>query len=294
VSDGPGDSIARDSNAANNAMHQDLRLERWTQARDALWSVIDPLLAAGARVALVGGGSCDDVPLARIAARAGSITLVDLDPLAASRGVRRLGAGAEAAATVDVHLEDVTDGCADAILQAVRDERPLPEGLPLPYGPIAGGGFDLVVGDMLYTQLLHAGLVALGIHGPRQLELMRRYDPPLATSLVQRIQGSLARGGHAIHVHDVACWAAGHDQPLTLDAALADPDRAWRRLRRHDACDPHLVLERLDAAIAGHAWWRWPFEPNKQFLVRASVARAPVAAGSTTARALRVGMPSIR
>jgi hypothetical protein len=271
--------IARDANARNNAMYQGLRLERWRDVRDELWTLVDPVLQAGARVALVGAGSCDDVPLARIAARAATVDLLDFDPTSTARAVDRLDAGA--LARVRAREQDVTGGCADLVLAAVRDEAALPDALPLPYGPLDEGPYDLVIGDMLYTQLLHAGLLALDVHGLRQQRLMHRYDPPLANALVQRIQASLAPGGHAIHVHDVACWTDRHPQPVTIERALERPEASFELLRRHDGCDPHLVLERLGARIVRTHWWRWPFEPKKTFLVRASVARAGIAAGST-------------
>ncbi len=272
------DAIARGANASNNAMHQDLRFERWATVRDELWKLVDPLLADGARVALVGGGSCDDVPLARILERAAHVDLVDFDTSSTSRALGRVDD--EERDRIDVVEHDVTGGSADQILRAIRDDAPLPEALPLSYDALGSGGYDLVIGDMLYTQLLHAGLIALGVFGERQHELMRRYDPPLVNALVQRIQASLAPGGHAIHVHDVACWAAGHDQPMEFEDALADPFWNWTKLLRHDDCDPHLVLGRIGADVLESAWWGWPFEPNKQFLVRATVARAGVAAGT--------------
>jgi hypothetical protein len=265
------DTIALGANATNNAMHQELRLERWTVVRDALWAVIAPLLADGGRVALVGGGSCDDVPLVRIVERAGRVDLIDFDTSSTSRAIDRLPVDQRDRVTVVEH--DVTGGSADVVLRAVRDDSPLPYALPIPYDALGTGDYDLVVGDMLYTQLLHAGLLALHVHGERQHELMARYDPPLVNGLVQRIQASLAPHGHAVHVHDVACWASGHDQPLTLDEVLKDPFWTWSKLRRHDACDPHLVLGTLGADVVDSHWWGWPFEPNKQFLVRATVAR---------------------
>ena len=281
------DRIARGANARNNAAHQELRLDRWARVRDALWELVDPLLAPGGRVLLVGAGSCDDVPLARLAARAGSIDLVDFDPSSTARAIERLEDAARWA--VRVLEEDVTGGSADLVLRAVRDDAPLPDALPLPYGPLGADGYDLVIGDMLYTQLLHAGLIALEVFGERQLALMQRYDPHLTNALVQRIQASLAPGGHAVHVHDVACWASGHPQPVDFTSALADPERAFPKLRRHDPCDPHLVLERLGADVRATRWWGWPFEPNKRFLVRATVARAGVGAGSPAASRLRRG-----
>ncbi len=271
--------IAREANAANNAMHQQIRFDRWAVVRDALWNVLDPLCRDDARVAIVGAGSGDDVPLQRIAHRAAHVDLFDFDEAAVARARARVAA--DLRARVRPVVEDVLAGAPDLVLRAVRDKQPLPDALPLPYGPLGDGDYDLVVGDMLYTQLLHAGLLALDVRGERQHELMRRYDPPLANALVQRIQASLAPGGHAVHVHDLACWSTGHDQPLTIDEVLADPDSLWTRLHRHDACDPHLVLDRLGVKIASAAYWRWPFEPRKHFLVRATVARAHVGAGTS-------------
>lgn len=279
------DAIARGANSANNAMYQPLRLERWSEVRDRLWQLVDPLLQPGARVALVGGGSCDDVPLLRILDRAGSVDLLDFDAASTERALGRVSDGQRE--RVRVEQVDVTDGCADEVLRAVRDDTPLPDALPLPYGPLGTGEYDLVVGDMLYTQLLHAGLIALGVVGERQHELMRRYDPHFTSSLVQRIQASLRVGGHAVHVHDLACWATGHDQPLTIEEVLEDPFWTWTRLRRHDNCDPHLALGRLGADVVDSAWWRWPFEPNKTFLVRATVTRAGVGAGSAVGPLMR-------
>lgn len=279
------DAIARGANSANNAMHQELRLERWAEVRDHLWRLADPLLPEGGRVALVGGGSCDDVPLLRMIDRAASVDLLDFDPASTERALRRVPDGLRT--RVRAEQVDVTGGCADAVLRAVRDDDPLPDALPLPYGPLGTGDYDLVVGDMLYTQLLHAGLIALGVFGDRQHELMRRYDPHFTNALVQRIQASLRPGGYAIHVHDLACWASGHDQPLRIDEVLEDPFWTWTQLRRHDNCDPHLALGRIGVEVVDSAWWQWPFEPNKTFLVRATVARAGVGSGSAVGPLLR-------
>lgn len=279
------DGIALEANRSNNAMHQQLRLDRWSGVRDRLWELLEPLIDDGARVALIGAGSCDDVPLRRIVGRAGVVDLVDIDGQAMERARTRVDPALRPQ-VVAVEL-DVTGGCAEQVLRAVRDEAPLPDSLPLPRGPIARGGYDLVVGDMLYTQLLHAGLIALGIEQERQRSIMRRYDPPVVRALVERIESSLAPGGHAVHVHDVACWSNTHPQPVALPEALADPELAWERLRRHDGCDPHLALQSGAGRILGHAWWEWPFEPNKQFLVRATVTRAQVGAGSALAPLLR-------
>jgi hypothetical protein len=263
-------SPSRAANARNNAQYQRLRLQRWADVRDQLWTVLEPLVHLGARVAIVGGGSCDDVPIRRVVGAGARVDLVDLDPAAAARGRRRVSWHARRA--VRTIALDVTDGCADDVIHAVREQRPAPRIVP-PTGPLGAGGYDLVVGDMLYTQLLHAGLISLGVFGDRQQELMRRYDPPLTRALVHRVQASLAPGGHAVHIHDLACWSTAHTQPMSLTRALRDPESSWRALARHDACDPALVLDALRIPVRATAWWEWPFEPNKQFLVRAVVAR---------------------
>lgn len=278
-------SIALAANATNNRAHQGRRLERWREVRNSLWHLVDPLVEAGARVAIAGAGSADDVPLRRIVARAGHVTLFDFDAGSTARATSQLDRGQRA--LVDVVVDDVTAGSADLILTAARDGAPLPHELPLSRGRLGTGGFDLVIGDMLYTQLLHAGMLALGLDRARQAELMHRYDPHLVTALVHRLQASAAPGGRVVHVHDVACWASDHAQPVTLDEALEDPLRSFPKLRRHDACDPHLALRRIGASIVGSAWWRWPFEPDKEFLVRATVARGDVAAGSPAAALMR-------
>lgn len=281
------DAIARGANATNNAMHQDLRLERWEAVRDSLWNLMAPVVPFDARIALVGGGSCDDVPLVRLLDRASHIDLIDFDSTSTARALARVPDAARERIGVIEH--DVTGGSADMMLRAVRDQTELPDALPLPYDALGSGDYDVVVGDMLYTQLLHAGLIALEVFGDPQRELMRRYDPPLVNALVQRIQASLAPGGHAVHVHDVACWTAKHTQPMELDDALRDPEQCWTRLARHDDCDPFLHLGRIEAEIVDTAWWGWPFEPNKQFLVRGTVARADVGSGSELAGVFRRG-----
>lgn len=69
----PGDPQDQAANATIG------RRRRWAPARDALWTVLDPLLAPGASIGIVGAGNGDDFPLARIAARAGRIDLLDTD-----------------------------------------------------------------------------------------------------------------------------------------------------------------------------------------------------------------------
>ena len=86
----------RVANASRNAEAGFGRRRRWGPARDALWDFVGPLIEDGARVAIVGAGNGDDLPLRRIARRAGTVTLIDLDPLAAqarAAAARTGGAG---------------------------------------------------------------------------------------------------------------------------------------------------------------------------------------------------------
>jgi hypothetical protein len=67
------------ANTARNARAELDRHRRWAPARDALWRLLDTRLTAGARVAIVGAGNGDTIPLDRIADRAAEVALIDLD-----------------------------------------------------------------------------------------------------------------------------------------------------------------------------------------------------------------------
>lgn len=252
-------------------MCQPARFGRWQKVRDSVWRLVRAKLTPNSRVAIVGAGSCDDIPLMRISRHAACIDLIDFDHTAVDRALKR----AKYASHITPEIVDVTEGCADRILDAIAKGKSLPNALALPHKPFSGAPYDLIIGDMLYTQLLHPGLLKLDVEGPKQHMLMRRYDPHLTRSLVLRIQRSLATGGYAMHIHDVACWTNNQPQPIPLERALTTPDLTYKSLNRHDRCDPHLILPMLNAEIIEHAWWSWPFEPNKSFLVRASVATNP-------------------
>lgn len=268
-----GDEVtAHSANVANNARFQELRLERWTATRDAMWQLIEPHLPEGARVLVVGAGNADDLPLHRMAGRAAEVTLVDIDVDAAERARTRIPGAVRSRITVREH--DVTGGVAnDLVADIARGVEP-PRVVHPPTDAIAGGAFDLVLGDMLYTQLLQPALVQLGLPGAEQVAHMRAYDRQLTEALVQRLQRSAAPHGRVVHVHDVACWSSAHAQPMELADALVDPERHWARMRRHDACDPQLTLERLQVLTVDRAWWEWAFEPNKRFIARGTVAVA--------------------
>jgi hypothetical protein len=262
------------ANVRTNAKADPSREQRWRAVRDEVWSVVEPLLDPGARVAIVGAGNAHDVPLTRIAARAGHVDLVDIDAATARAAVEREPAPLRT--RLRALAEDVTEGAADTILGALRDGAPPPEVLPATGSPIGAGGYDLVLGDLLYTQLLHPGLVALGLPPQRLFPLMRQYDGVLTRLLVSRLHAS-APGGVVVHLHDVACWSDQHPQPHDMATVLSDPSRYFGDLVRHDGCDPHLATQDLAVPVLATHWWSWPFKPGRDFLVRATVV-APAAA----------------
>ena len=83
------------ANIARNARAEVGRHGRWAPARDALWRLLDPYVADGARVAILGAGNGDTLPLAPIAARAREVALIDLDDPAGAALSHRARRGRE-------------------------------------------------------------------------------------------------------------------------------------------------------------------------------------------------------
>lgn len=262
---------ALDANRANNAEAGDERWARWHGVRDAVWQLVERHLPTGGRVAIVGAGNAHDMPLAQITQQAGSVDLIDLDASFPRAAAHRLPLGLQGKVRVIEH--DVTEGVADRVIRAAAEGKAPDDVKPPNAGisPLDGAPFDLVIGDLLYTQLLHPGLIAAGLTHEQMTVWMRAFDAPLTDHLVARMHAS-APHGRVVHLHDIACWADGHEQPISLDEALADPFWALSDLRIHRACDPHRALQVCGARIVETTWWHWPFREGKDFLVRATVA----------------------
>jgi hypothetical protein len=268
------------ANASRNAEAGFGRRQRWEPARDALWDFVGPLIEDGARVAIVGAGNGDDLPLRRIARRAGSVTLIDLDPLAARRARQRLGRAERA--KVEVIGHDVTEGDADAIVLTsltASVAADLPNLAAEPDGEgrrLPGAPYDLVVGDLFYSQLLYPALVDLGVDSDRRAEALMRHAPLLTGAVVARLHASAPR---VVHVHDPIAWWDGHEQPASLDEILAaagtDPEAALalaaRGMGPHES-DPRAAVIDLGLSPAATALWRWPFSPGVDYLACATLA----------------------
>ena len=264
------------ANKQRNARATAARFERWRPARDSLWALLDPFVAAGARVAVVGAGNGHDVPLRRLAERAARVDLIDLDARAA-RGARgRLPAGLRE--RVAVVRQDVTAGIADELARvAARGDLPAPREAPLE--PVGAGGYDVVIGDLLYSQLLYPALRDSPLQPERVGVVLARIDRPLVTSVVRRLHAS-APGGVVVHLHDPLGWWAGHPQRVTLEeileAAETDTGAALALVARGHgptACDPRAIALELGCEPVATALWRWPFQEGVDYLACATVTK---------------------
>jgi hypothetical protein len=264
------------ANAERNARATAARLDRWEPARDALWAVLEPHVAAGARVAVVGAGNGHDVPLRRLAERTAALDLIDLDARAPRRARGRLPA--ELRKHVAVVREDVTAGSADELVRlALGGDLPAPREAPLE--PLGSGDYDVVVGDLLYSQLLYPALRDSPLQPERVGVVLARIDRPLVTSVVRRLHLS-APAGVVVHVHDPLGWWAGHPQRTTLEelleVAATDTGAALElvaRGRGPSNCDPRAIALQLGYEPLATALWRWPFQDGVDYLACATVVR---------------------
>lgn len=278
--DSGGSDEARTANAARNATVPYGRARRWRETRRSLWRLLDPYVADDARVAVVGAGNGYDVPLGRLARRAGRLDLIDIDGAAANGAVRRLPGHDN----VRVVVEDVTAGAADAIVRrAVRDAAALdpPATVDLPHGPLASGPYDVVVADLFLTQLLYPALRDTSLPRKAIGATLRHHGQALTTAVAGRLHAS-APDGLVVYVHDLLGWWDGHPQPFPIEellsAARRDPEQALELAARGNtpySGDPRVAIADLGGEIVRTAFWRWPFSPGTDYAVCATVARLP-------------------
>ena len=87
-----------------------------------------------------------------------------------------------AALSVDRTAGDVEWGAADA-----ATPPHLAVGSDLEVRPLPGAPYDLIVGDLFYSQLLYPALVDLGVDSDRRAEALVRHAPPLTRAVVSRL-----------------------------------------------------------------------------------------------------------
>lgn len=272
-------TTAAAANASRNGRRERGRRARWAPARQALWDLLDPHVHPDARVAIVGAGNGDDVPLSHLAARASSVALVDIDAATAERARGRVRRGLRRRIRVLEH--DVTDGAADRIVDAARRGPGAPDdaGAPSPgVGadpvPLPGGPYDLVVGDLLYSQLLYPAMLDAGVPPERRRLVLGAHGHEVCRSVVARLEASAPV---VVHLHDRACWGNGYDQPHdlddVLDLAARAPDDALAlaaSLKGPREADPRDALRTLGVPVAETRMWAWPFVPGVDYLVVAT------------------------
>ena len=183
---------------------------------------------------------------------------------------------------------DVTCGAADVIAAAAANGE-VPDGPTLLEGPLPGAPYDLVIGDLFYSQMLYPALVDLEVPDARTAAFLDRYGPMLTRAAVSRLQGS-ARDGRVLHIHDPIAWWPEHPQPVTLELILAtaeyDPAAALSLAARGNGprhTDPRPAIRALSIPITATALWRWPFAPGVDYLACATLAGPACERGSTPA-----------
>jgi hypothetical protein len=266
---------ATTANSRRNAAARPDRRSLWTSAQDACWELLDPLIAPGAAVGVVGAGNCDDLPLTRIAERAGRVDLLDLDPAACRAAIahepRPMRPKLQA-------LEvDASGGHADRISAAIAAGRVTQ--IPGPdWSPFGDGPYDVVIGDLFYSQMLYPGLRDAGVPDERIMLALANYGPALTGLVVSRMHAS-APDGVVVHIHDPVGWWDGHAQPFTLDHVLAVASRSaddalalLRTASGPEGTNPRSALVALGIPILRTSFWRWPFGHGTDYLACATVA----------------------
>jgi hypothetical protein len=132
------------------------------------------------------------------------------------------------------------------VIAAARGE--VPAAPVISEAPLPGAPYDLVIGDLLYSQLLYPALVDLDVPTARTTAVLARYSPMVTRSVVARLHVS-APDGHVVHIHDPIAWWPGHPQPVALSQILAiadlNPEAAVRLAARGTGpreSDPRAAL----------------------------------------------------
>ncbi|HWH95983.1 MAG TPA: hypothetical protein VNT03_19125 [Baekduia sp.] len=163
--------------------------------------------------------------------------------------------------------EDLTGGAADAVLAGAAP-------VPVPSEPVGDGPYDVVVCDLVLTQLLYPALKSAGTLSGAEIDgVLLRDGQRVTDGVVARLHAA-APDGTVVILHDLLGWWEGHAQPFTLDELLArgatDPAAALALARRGAlpyGCDPWLATRRAGAHVARTSVWRWPFAPGADYAV---------------------------
>ena len=258
---------AREANLARNRLARAGRAERWRPARDALWALLDRHVRPGASVAVVGAGQCAR-PSADAAARACRDGRPDRPqrrpepPRAACRAAGAARARAGAALRRDGRCRRPDRVRRPCVVASHVD-------VAVPRKPVGRGRYDVVVGDLFYSQLLYPALLDAGLASHRIGCRARR----LRSAAVRRGRRAAARLGRARRPRPRPAGLVGATtaHPPSLEAFLAD-DAALAAEPGPRGCDIAGALQRCGQRVVDRALWRWPFADGVDYLVEAMVA----------------------
>jgi hypothetical protein len=218
-------------------------------------------------VAVIGAGNGHDLPLRRLARRAGRLELIDVDARVLRGTRRRLWP-----ARVGTLAEDVTGGRAEAIVQHALTGRPLASGPRVPSTPVGGAPYDVVVIDLMLSQLLYPALSDAKLGRRATDAVLLAHGQGLTNMVVARLAASAPL---IVCLEDVLGWWEGHPQPVTLEDILAAPEPLELVARGSTpyGCDGRVALAAAGGEVVEQTFWRWPFSHGTDYLVCATLAR---------------------
>ncbi|WP_445148850.1 hypothetical protein [Baekduia sp. Peel2402] len=275
------------ANANNNAKSTGARRRRWREVRAEAWALLDSVVADGARVAVVGAGNGDDLPLGRLARRASQVDLIDLDATAATAARARVRGIARR--RVRVLEGDATAGEADAVIAAARRGAEASSGAaaaPHAAASLGDGPYDVVVLDLVLTQLLYPALK--GTMGGKAIDaVLLRHGQRVTDAVVARAWAATREGGAVVVLHDLLGWWEGHEQPFSIERLLGLAPQEALALAQQGSlpygCDPWVATRRAGAEVAMTRTWRWPFASGADYAVFGLVTRRrPAGAAAVT------------
>ncbi len=224
---------------------------------------------------MVGAGNGDDVPVEELTRRCRRLDLVDIDGGAMFVARRRAHLHRR---RVRLSVSDITEGGADRAIRAALSGEDATWSTT-PVRGLPGGPYDVVLSDLLYTQLLFPALLDSGLPGHQRASTLAAIGPQITEHVVRRLHASTPHG-IVVHLHDLLGWWPGHPQPFTIDEVLRlaeqSPSEALALAdsgRTPIGTDPRPALDALGAEIIDTAMWRWPFAEHVDYLVVATVAR---------------------
>jgi hypothetical protein len=168
---------------------------------------------------------------------------------------------------------DLTGGAADRIVNAARRGRD-PRDASVPREPVGDGRYDVVVGDLFYSQLLYPALLDAGLASHRIGAVLDAHGQPLTDAVVARLHAS---AGLVVHVHDRLGWWEGNTPSAPLEAFISG-DASLADEPGPRGCDLPGALVRCGQRIVDRALWRWPFRERVDYLVEALVATSVLVA----------------